>query len=75
MKLAHSQDCSTVFLRSIYDRSCPRCAVVGKVILLRRKTILNGASSNEAEAAAIVAGRVRHYTASAPDNTHTEINI
>jgi hypothetical protein len=56
--LSHSSTCSSVFLRSIYDKTCPRCAIVGKVILLRRKNIRNGASAPEAQAASAIALRL-----------------
>ena len=45
MSLTHSPDCSTIFLRSIYDKSCPRCKIINIVIHLRRT---NGFSLVEA---------------------------
>lgn len=51
MPLVHSNDCSTVFLRSIYDKACPRCNKISIVIQLQRKTTSNGASLMESMAA------------------------
>lgn len=49
--LTHSSNCSTVFLRSIYDKTCPRCNKISIVIQLQRKTTTNGASLMESMSA------------------------
>lgn len=55
IRLRHSDECSSIFLRSVYDKTCPRCQKIGIVIQLKRKTTNNGCSWQEADAARQVA--------------------
>jgi hypothetical protein len=51
----HSETCNSQFLLSQFDKTCPRCAQVWKVVQLRRRTIHNGASVTESQTAASLA--------------------
>jgi|SRR5579864_582079 len=51
----HSDSCASVFSRSVYDTTCARCAIINKIIHLRRKRVTLGCSWNEQQAAESVA--------------------
>lgn len=48
-------NCTSQFLLSQYDKNCPRCQKIWKVICLRRRNLSNGAPWAEALAAARLA--------------------
>lgn len=54
----HADPCHTIVSRSHFDLACAYCAAVHKVILLRRRTVANGASPNEALIAESLAQRL-----------------
>jgi hypothetical protein len=54
-KQTHRDGCASRVLLSQYDKTCPRCAQIWKVIQLRRRTTANGSSVLEAESAARLA--------------------
>ena len=56
--LEHSSTCATVFQMMRFDRNCPRCTKIEKVIYLRRKTVANGASIEEQESASKLADKL-----------------
>jgi len=45
--LDHKAGCATMFQPGKFDRNCPRCSKIEKVIYLRRKTIENGCTQDE----------------------------
>jgi hypothetical protein len=47
----HSDGCSTCFPQSDYDRNCPRCKQIWRVIQLRRRIVANGVSWQESQLA------------------------
>lgn len=52
---AHSASCATIFPRSQYDKACPKCAIIFKVVMLRRKRVSLGCSLGEQQAAERIA--------------------
>lgn len=54
----HASSCSSIIPRSQFDSSCPYCATVQKVVHLRRRTVANGATPNEALIAESLAQRL-----------------
>jgi hypothetical protein len=51
----HSPQCSSVFVRCVFDDACPRCSLVNKVVHLRRKRLSLGCSLSEQMSAESVA--------------------
>lgn len=47
----HSDTCSSVIVRCIYDTACPRCTIINKIVHLKRKRTTLGCSLNEQIAA------------------------
>lgn len=56
--LLHSLDHKTLWVRSQYDLSCPRCSVINKFIHLKRRNVMNGATLNESLSAQSLAARL-----------------
>jgi hypothetical protein len=43
----HSSQCASVIVRCDYDTTCPRCALINKIVHLRRKRLSLGCSMSE----------------------------
>jgi hypothetical protein len=53
--LNHSDECTSDFRRCMWDKTCPRCSVLSKIVALLRRNIHNGCSVSESVTAARLA--------------------
>ena len=56
---AHNLNCTSQLASMHYDPTCTRCSKIKKVVFLRRKTVANGATSQEESTALEQADRIR----------------